>query len=426
MYSIWCVTSVIYKEEFFLTENSKIDKKSNKNKTASHGFFIAISTSIAEPSTILPLIVTHFGGGSLLVGIFAALLRGGAILVQMIAAFYAQSFPLVKPYIKKVFLIRFLAWFSIGLVIYFLNDKNKTLTLFFIGLGLFIFSFTAGFGAIYFREMLGKMFTHKYRGKVMATRQFFAGLGSIGSGALAGWVLNNFEAPYSFAYLFLVSSVLMLIGFSIFLTCDEPEKTKTSKKEKNFFLFLKNSFKILKSNKTLQFQIISYLLSYSYLLSLPFVILDAKENINLDGTAIGFFISSQMLGATLSNFIWGKLSGNGKNRLIVQLSFIILLGIFLMVILFKNFYLYIIVFFMIGMSKDGFRLAFTNLLFIIAPDDKRPVYVALQANIGSIGIFFSVLGGIILKFTSYQYLYIITFILLMIAFLLSFKLRDIN
>ena len=55
------------------------DKKSDHIRNILHGFFLTIGTTIAEPHTILPLIITHFGGGSILIGFFSSLLRGGAI-----------------------------------------------------------------------------------------------------------------------------------------------------------------------------------------------------------------------------------------------------------------------------------------------------------------------------------------------------------
>ena len=84
-----------------------MDKFSNHVRNILHGFFLSIGTTIAEPSTILPLIVNYFGGSSMLVGFFAALLRGGAIIVQLFAAFQAQSYKLMLPYIRRVFIIRF-------------------------------------------------------------------------------------------------------------------------------------------------------------------------------------------------------------------------------------------------------------------------------------------------------------------------------
>jgi MFS family permease len=403
-----------------------MDKFSNHIKNVLHGFFLAIGTTIAEPSTILPLIVNYFSGSSVLVGLYASLLRGGAVIVQMFAAFYAQSYPKMLKYLRIVFIFRFLAWFGIGVCIMLFGEDFPSLTLFLIGIFLFIFSFSAGFGAIYFREILAKIFTHKFRGYTTAYRQFFSAVGAIMSGAAAGFVLNRYEPPMSFGYLFIISAVLMGIGLLAFATVDEPEKTNISHKEKSFIKFLKNSFVILKNDPALGNQISTYLLSYSYLIALPFIILEAKERISLSGTVIGLLISVQMVGAALSNFLWGKLSASGKNRLIANISIFFLICVNIIASLAFNIYHYILLFFIVGAAVDGLRLAFGNLILIIAPEEKRPVYIALQANISSLGIFFSVLGGFILGVLGYSGLYIVTLLFLTISFLISLKLKDIQ
>ncbi len=410
-----------------MLKNTQVNKLSNHIKNVTHGFFLGIGTAIAEPSTILPLIVHHFSSSSILVGFFVALLRGGAVLVQMFAAFYAQSFPVALPFLKRVFFVRFLSWFSIGFAILVIGEKSNELTLFFIGLGLFFFSFSAGFGAIYFREIMAKMFTHKYRGFTMAYRQFFTGLGSILSGIAAGWVLNHFEAPKSYGYLFIISAIFMGFGFLAFSSVEEPVKKNIMIKESSFKKFLQNSLKILKEDSHLSTQIFSYLFSYSYLMAMPFIILQAKSYIKLSGTDIGIFISVQMVGAMFSNFLWGKLSSNGKNRIIVNLSTMILIFAITLSWITKNdIYGYYIIFFSLGVATDGLRLSFGNLILILAPEEKRPVYVALQTNITSIGIFFSVLGGAIVEYLSYGWLYGATIILLVASFILSLRLKDIT
>jgi len=67
------------------------NKRSDHKKNVLHGFFLSMGITIAEPHTILPLIISHFGGGAILIGFFSSLLRGGAIIVQLYAAFHAQS-----------------------------------------------------------------------------------------------------------------------------------------------------------------------------------------------------------------------------------------------------------------------------------------------------------------------------------------------
>jgi len=406
--------------------NAFINTTSNHIKNIAHGFFLGIATAIAEPATILPLMVNHFGGSPALVGFFASLLRGGAVVVQLLAAFNAQSYPLMIPYLRRVFLARFLTWFGIGFFILLLGDEHHTLSLFVLGFGLFAFSFSAGFGAVFFQEIVSKVFTHKFRGKTMAWKQFFAGLGSILSGGIAAWILKTFPAPQSYGYLFIFSALLMSIGLIAFSTVHEPLKQNISEKEKNFRTFLRNGRALLKSDAFLKHQILTYFLSYAYLLSLPFIVLDAKDKIDLGANALGIFISAQMAGAMLSNFLWGKLSSKGNNRATVSLAILLSIVCIAGAFVADTVALYACVFFIIGGSMDGVRLGFGNLIAIIAPEDKRPVYIAIQSNLSSIGIFFSIPGGFLLSLIGYHALYALTLGLLVIALWLSLSLKDLH
>jgi len=401
-----------------------MDKFSSHVKNILHGFFLAIGTTIAEPSTILPLIVNYFGGSSMLVGFFAALLRGGAVVVQLFAAFHAQSYKLMMPYLRRIFFVRFLAWFLIGVAIIIFGDNYPNITLASIGFGLFIFSFSAGFAAIYFREIMAKVFSHKFRGKTMAYRQFFSGAGGLLSGALAAWILESFEAPQSYGYLFIISSFIMGLGYIAFALVDEPIKEEISKKENSFKEFLQNSYAILKADKNLQIQVTTFLLAYGYLIALPFIILDAQQKIDLDGVAIGSLITTQMIGAMVSNFLWGKLSGDGKNILTARLSISLQIAATSLAFGASSIYEYMLIFFLIGASMDGNRIASSNLILKIAPADKRPIYIALQMNIVSLGMFFSIAGGAILHYFNYTALYSVSVAVLLGALYLSLKLRD--
>jgi len=401
----------------------KIDDPKNNHKNVTHAFFLALAITIAEPSTILPLMVHHFSDSVIIVGIFASLLRGGAIVIQLYAAFYAQAYKRVLPYLGKVFLFRFLAWFMIGVSIFFLGETHKTLTLFFIGLGLFFFSFTAGFGAIYFKELQAKLFSKTYRGKTMANRNIAGSIASIISGGVAGFVLQNFEAPMSYAYLFLVSSLFMAIGFFTFVTIEEPSKENVSIKEKSFKLFIRNAKALLKSDKRLQQQILVIFLGFSYFLSMPFVILNANNTFTLTGWMLGGFITVQMLGSILgSSLLWRRISNYEK---MLTLSFIFMIMAFTIAIFANNIYAYGAIFLLFGIALDGFNISGMNLVIEIAPEDKRPIYTALQTNITSIGLFFPILGGLILTWVgSYTLIYLLTIGLLLVGFLLSFKLKE--
>ena len=344
--------------------------------------------------------------------------------MQLFAAFYAQSHKLMLKELRLVFFARFLSWFSIGIVIIFFGKNSPNLTISLIGIGLFIFSFSAGFGAIYFKEIMAKMFSHKYRGKSQAYRQFFAGIGAIMSGIATGYILNSYPAPISFGYLFIIGALLMAIGLFAFATVEEPIKENIAQKEKSFKKFIQNSIKILNQDKNLKTQVIAYLFSYSYLMALPFIILDAKAKISIGGGEIGMLISAQMIGAMLSNILWGKLSFAGNNKAVIQISLTLLIISTILTIFAKFYFHYLIIFFIAGAATDGFRLSFGNLILIIAPEDKRPTYIALQANITSFGLFFPIIGGMIIDKFNYTSLYLSTLILLITAIFFTKNLKE--
>ncbi|MEA1916199.1 MAG: MFS transporter [Campylobacterota bacterium] len=402
----------------------KLDDSKNNYKNVSHAFFLSLAITIAEPSTVLPLMVAHFSDSVIMVGLFVSLLRGGSIIIQLYAAFHAQEYKRVLPYIKKVFFFRWIAWFSIGLSIYFIGDTNKNLTLFFIGSGLFFFSFTAGFGAIYFKEIQAKLFSKKYRGKTMANRNIAGSIASIISGGVTGYVLATFDAPLNYAYLFMVSSMLMLIGFVSFVSIEEPSKKNVSVKEKNFKLFIKNAIKLLKQDRRLQAQIVAIFLSFSYYLSMPFVILNANSSFHLTGWMLGGFIMVQMVGSIVgSTFLWRKISNYEK---MLSLSFAFLILAFVVALFANNIYMYAIIFLLFGVGIDGLNISGMNLVIEIAPEEKRPIYTAVQTNITSIGLFFPILGGVLLSyFNSYEFIYAITIALLAVGFFLSLRLKSI-
>jgi MFS family permease len=280
----------------------------------------------------------------------------------------------------------------------------------------------AGFGAIYFKELQAKLFTKSYRGKTMANRQIAGSIASIISGGIAGYVLQHYQAPQNYAYLFMLSSVLMGIGFFSFATIDEPAKENVSKKEKKFSTFLQNALVILKRDKRLQRQILAIFLSFSYFLSMPFVILHANSSFTLTGWMLGGFISIQMIGSILgSMFLWRKIS---DYELMLTLSFVFMIVAFVIALFADNIYLYGFIFLLFGMALDGFNISSMNLVIEIAPEDKRPIYTALQTNISSLGLFFPVVGGTLLKFVgSYELIYILSIALLVVGLWVSLGLK---
>ena len=343
--------------------------------------------------------------------------------MQLYTAFFAQAYSRVMKPLRIIFFFRFISWFGIGISIFYFGELSNTLALWFIGLGFFAFSFCAGLGTIYFHELLGKIFSNEYRGVTWAYRQIFMGLGGVISGTFAAWLLNKFDEPRSFALVFMISSGFMVIGYIFLGSVKEFSKKKIQKKEDKFSTFLVNAFRTLKYEKDLKSQIIVRLLSYSYLFVLPFIVKYADIDINLGGLALGSAVPL-LGGSMLGNILWAKYASIGSNRKIISVSFVMIIISLFIAFFANNIYLFIMIFLLAGSASDGFKLAFNNLVLSIAPEEKRPVYFAIQNNLTSLGLFFSIPGGIILNLIGYKALIVMTLLILVFGLYLGMKLKD--
>ena len=409
---------ILQKQNFSM--NQLINFSENKKRVIIQGVLLAGAMALADQSVVLPVIVKYFSKSNVMVGLFTSLLRGGAIIMQLYAAFHARNDALVLPKLKKVFALRFTSWFAIGLIILLLGNTSPTLTLLFFGISLFTFSYSAGFGTIYYQEIMGKMFTKQYRGKLISQRQILAGFVSIiGVIGISGTILERVKAPFSFAFLFLISSLIMGFGYFYFLQFKENPSRKGSSPFNTFSSFIRSAVLFIRTDRQLRVQIITRLFSYGFMLMMPFIILQAKNLYHISGKEIAWMAGVQMAGAMLANFLWGKLSSHGNDKLIVILALLLNLVAYSSLLFLHNYYLYFVVFFLVGASIDGYRLAFSNMLLSRAPENHRPAYVAIYNNVIAIGLFFAIPGGMILDVFGFKILNLVAILFLCMSILFA-------
>jgi MFS family permease len=132
-----------------------------------------------------------------------------------------------------------------------------------------------------------------------------------------------------------------------------------------------------------------------------------------------------MLGSIIgSTFLWRRINDYEK---MLSLSFLFMITAFAIAVFSDNVYTYALIFLLFGIALDGFNISGMNLVIEIAPEEKRPVYTALQTNIVSLGLFFPILGGIILKFIgSYTVIYLLSIVMLTGGFYISKRLKKIK
>ena len=131
-----------------------------------------------------------------------------------------------------------------------------------------------------------------------------------------------------------------------------------------------------------------------------------------------------MIGSIFGNLIiWKKMTDNYVRMM--QLAFSMMIALFILAFFASSPLHYVIVFLLFGIARDGFRNADMNLILEIAPEEKRPVYIAIQSSLTSFGFFFAIPGGLILEVFGYDALYVFTIMMLVVGLFFTRKLMRI-
>jgi MFS family permease len=191
---------------------------------------------------------------------------------------------------------------------------------------------------------------------------------------------------------------------------------------------LRLGFEILKKDRNLRMLLWTRVAIGSYVLGLPFYIIFAKRFLFIPTSIAGLFLSVQMVGYLSSNILWGRLSNNKSNRLVLFLSaicsaippFLLILNILTKIPI----YVYGAIFFFLGATMSGMDMGYTNYLLEIAPEEKRPIYVGFLNTIVGPTIFLSAVGGLFIQVFSFAFLYSLVFLVSIVSICLSLSLIE--
>jgi len=161
-------------------------------------------------------------------------------------------------------------------------------------------------------------------------------------------------------------------------------------------------------------------------LALPFYVIYAKDILKISLGMVGLFISAQMVGGLLSNFLWAYISDYIGNRKVIQMSLItsFLTPVTALLISPNLSSSFVLVFALAGFCINGGRIGYTNYLLDISPRKRRPTYIGLSSTFLAPTAFFPLIGGVVIQYISFAFLFVLTALLVSMSFFLSLKLEE--
>jgi len=351
----------------------------------------------------------------------------GWFLPQMAVAAVTLHQKNQMPLYIKIAFLRGGSFLLLAILVFFSRIANPSyllITFFFL---FSIYALGGGLAGVSFTDVVGKAIPQNKRGSFFGMRMFFGGGLAALAGILIERILRVYDFPKNFGVLFLIAAVLIIFALLSFSLVKEPPVGKRPER-KQFRENLRLGFETLKRDRNYRMLIWTRVAIGAYVMGFPFYIIFAKKFLHVPTSIAGIFLSVQMAGYLSSNILWGYLSNNKSNKLVLLLSAIcsaICPLLLILSILTKiPLWLYGSIFFFLGATISGLDMGYTNYLLEIAPEERRPIYVGFLNTIVGPTIFLSAVGGLIIQVSSFTFLYSLVFLISILSIFLSLSLGE--
>lgn len=324
------------------------------------------------------------------VGLVVPIQYGLALVAQPLVAEWLTSKPRRAPYYTAQSLVRALLWCALGISSWRLRNEHAHLLLLIFFLVVVGDAVAAGVGNIAFNDTLARVIPQRLRGRVRSWRGIFGSLAAGVAGLLIRYYFSERSGVASFGLLFAVAGALYAAGGLIFRLVDEPEDVKAATTKPKLSALIGRVREMMRREAFRRFVYVESLL-VPVAQALPFFILFARRDFNLNVEALGIFILIDALTPLLGNFVWGRMADARSNPWVMMtasvcglLAPVLSLSLYLLktkgdltsasvVIVFA------VIVFVTGFAAVGIDLATKNYVLELAPDDTlRPVYIGVN------------------------------------------------
>jgi len=378
---------------------SQSEKRRNFALGVVNGVGFRLAESLIDPPVVLAWFVSQLTASNLLIGLVAPLGRALWSLPQILFSSQLQRMPRKMPVYRVSAVVRLLAWLTLAAFVWFLDDPRYVLIAFFI-----LYSIARASSApagLVFYDIVAKTIPARQRGSFFAWRQLLGGLLGLAGGLTVGAVLNDPALPFprGHATLFLMYCISLGIGLGALITVREPSG-KTNPQATTVSQQIARAVDLLRTDPPYRRYTAAQISLQMSNLAQPFLVVYARKYLGAPDGMVGIYVLTRVAAFLLANLLWGHLSDQYGNRLVLQLlclgnglvqvlALLVIVGVAALPQMHGAWlpYMAIPAFFMSGAVMPAYVMAGTNFLLEIVDEAERPLYL---------GFFNTVIGGVVL------------------------------
>ncbi|HDN04615.1 MAG TPA: MFS transporter [Chloroflexi bacterium] len=392
-----------------LEKENNITPKSRRNFIGGlwHGAFLALSVALTQPTTVISSFIIDLTGSTIWVGGLSTVLTVAAALPQIFVARLIENRPRKMPFLLMGIYLRVASWAVLAGLIYSVGAEQPQSLAWVLIIMLAVFYAGGGFANIPYTDIIGKVIPAHRRGAFFGGKQALAGPLAVGAAFAAQRILAKVDYPNNYALLFGLASIGLGVASLGFWLINEPQDRLKDNRVESWGKYWKQ---LRETGKKLKELAVIELLTGFSLMSLPFYVVYAREEVNAPLEAAGWYLLAQVIGGVLANLIWARLVDiAGSRKMVVACALtstvipILALGLTPL-----GWPALVPVFFIIGATISGRSVGFQSALLELAPAAERPTFTGLNQVLILPLAFLTLMAGLFLEHGSYSVLFFLT------------------
>lgn len=391
---------------------------------AGNGALTKLAEQIASPGLVLPWLLSAMGAPASLSGFLVPLNRSGSLLPQLVVS------SRIRKYGRRKYF-----WVASGYTQALSLLLMIPLTLFVGGLLggvgvlllLALFSIASGVASVSFKDVMAKTIPKGKRGTLLSIRGTVGGALALGAGAWLMLAAGEDESILFYAGLLALAGLLWFMATTLFaFVREQPGATEGGR---NAIDEARNGWRLLSEQPGFRNFIIARSLLLGVPLVVPFYSLFARE-LGTGLSGLGLFVMANSLAMVLSSYFWGRMADRSSKQamgfggLIGMAAALLALGLGIWLDMDYTSWWLAAIIFITGFAQAGTRLGRKTYLVDAAPDEERPLYVAVSNTLVGVIFLGSSLIGLLAGLIGVQGVIAAFTLMMLTGSVMAFRLPD--
>jgi MFS family permease len=395
-------------------------------------FFFSIGFAFFDPMVVVPAFVNDFTGSTLLVGMLSALRVLFITLPQVWAASFLETKPTMKPLLIGSSIMGRLPILGLAAAVFLWagSGTHTWLVMLVLSLSVMLFFTSEGLNGVSWTALVGKVIPEEFRGRFFGLGQFLSSFGSLAAGYLVNRILaqQTMAASTRWSVIFALGFVSLMVSVGSMVFIREVPAESTAEDRFDIRKSLGKMWQYFQEDRWLRRMILVQLVMFTGMSTFAFFVVRARQLLPNAEAMVGTFLIMQSAGSGAAALVggllvdhvgsWAALRAVALVQVLAPLAAVLAgLGVAPLV-------LYLVVFFLMGFVHGASWWSFSAYLLALAPEDRRPIYLATSGVLSGITVLSPIIVGALMEAVRAEAVFAGASLIAMVGLALAWTLRQ--